>query len=144
VAEAARAFGRERLAERLETPAATAIHARPEVATAYAPPTDDLERQVAAVWELVLGIERVGIHDNFFELGGTSLSGIQLVTELKKQLGVDVPTVSIFQAPTVSALVRYLMPPQRTASEFERSRSRAEKKKQVFARARRTAVQRRA
>jgi amino acid adenylation domain-containing protein len=143
VVEEARSFGRERLAERLETPAA-ASHARPDVATAYMPPTDDLERQVAAIWERVLGIERVGIHDNFFELGGTSLSGIQLVSELKKQLGVDVPTVSIFQAPTVAALVRYLRPAEDPASQFERSRSRAEKKKQVFAQARRASVRRRA
>jgi hypothetical protein len=79
----------------------------------------------------------VGVHDNFFELGGTSLSGIQLVTELKKQLGVEVPTVSIFQAPTVSALVRYLRPPSQQKTEFDRTRIRAEKKKQVFAQARR-------
>ena len=141
VVEAARTFGRDRVAERLETPAS---HARPEVATAYTPPTDDREGQVAAIWERVLGIERVGIHDNFFELGGTSLTGIQLVAELKKQLGVEVPTVSIFQAPTVSALVRYLWPREQSASEFERSRSRAEKKKQAFAQARRAAARRRA
>jgi amino acid adenylation domain-containing protein len=133
VIEEARSFGRERLAERLES-FPEASHARPDVATAYAPPTDDLERQVAAAWERVLGIERVGIHDNFFELGGTSLTGIQLVSELKQQLGVDVPTVSIFQAPTVAALVRYLRPAERAGSEFARSRSRAAKKRQVFAR----------
>jgi polyketide synthase PksJ len=141
----ARSFGRERLAERLASPATpAAAHARPDVATAYAPPAGDLEGQVAAIWERVLGIERVGIHDNFFELGGTSLTGIQLVAELKKQLGADVPTVSIFQAPTVSALVRYLRPEERAVSEFARSRSRAEKKKQVFAQARRAAARRRA
>jgi polyketide synthase PksJ len=138
VAEAADAFDRSRLAgalERLTPPAAA--HARPEVSSAYTPPADDLERQIAGIWERVLGIERVGVHDNFFELGGTSLSGIQLVTELKKQLGVEVPTVSIFQAPTVSALVRYLRPPSQQKTEFDRARSRAEKKKQVFAQARR-------
>jgi amino acid adenylation domain-containing protein len=145
VIEEARSFGRARLAERLEAPMAAASHARPDVATAYAPPTDDIEGQVASIWERVLGIERVGIHDNFFELGGTSLTGIQLVAELKKQLGVDVPTVSIFQAPTVSALVRYLRPQEQTgASELDRVRSRAEKKKQVFAQARRAGARRRA
>ena len=145
VIEAARSFGRDRLAERLETSAGTAAaHARPEVATAYMPPTDDREGQVAAIWERVLGIERVGIHDNFFELGGTSLTGIQLAAELKKQLGVEVPTVSIFQAPTVSTLVRYLWPTEQSALEFERSRRRADKKKQAFAQARRAAARRRA
>ena len=145
VVDAARAFGRERLAERLNTAGATtATHVRPDMGTPYAPPTEDLEQQVAVLWERVLGIERVGIHDNFFELGGTSLTGIQLVTELKKQLGVNVPTVSIFQAPTVSALVRYLKPQEQTTSEFDRSRSRAEKKKQALAQAQRAARRRRA
>jgi hypothetical protein len=86
----------------------------------------------------------VGIHDNFFELGGTSLTGIQLVSELKKQLGVDVPTVSIFQAPTVASLARYLRPREQTVSELDGSRRRAEKKKQVFAHARRAAARRKA
>jgi acyl carrier protein len=113
------------------------VHARPEVSSAYTPPAGDFERSIAEVWERVLGIERVGVHDNFFELGGTSLSGIQLVSELKKRLGVEVPTVTIFQAPTVSALVRHLRPPQQQTSAFEHTRRRAEKKKQVFAAARR-------
>jgi len=135
VAAAANAFDRSLALAAAPLPAST--HARPEVSSAYAPPAGDLERLVAAVWERVLGIERVGVHDNFFELGGTSLAGIQLVSELKQQLGIEVPTVSIFQAPTVSALVRYLRPPARQAPDFDRSRSRAEKKKQVFAQARR-------
>ncbi len=138
VAAAADAFDHTRLAAALETldrPAA--VHARPEVSSAYAPPAGDFERSIAEVWERVLGIERVGVHDNFFELGGTSLSGIQLVSELKKRLGVEVPTVTIFQAPTVSALVRHLRPPQQQTSAFEHTRRRAEKKKQVFAAARR-------
>jgi polyketide synthase PksJ len=138
VAEEADAFGRTRLAGALEGLSLPATaHARPEVSSAYTPPADDLERRIAEIWERVLGIERVGVHDNFFELGGTSLAGIQLVSELKKQLGVEVPTVSIFQAPTVSALVRYLRPPAQTKTELDRTRTRAEKKKQVFAQARR-------
>ena len=137
VAEAADAFDPSRLAGALEGLSPPASHARPDVSSAYTPPADDLERRIAEVWERVLGIERVGVHDNFFELGGTSLSGIQLVAELKRQLGVEVPTVSIFQAPTVSALVRYLRPPSQQKTEFERTRSRAQKKKQVFAQARR-------
>jgi NAD(P)-dependent dehydrogenase (short-subunit alcohol dehydrogenase family)/acyl carrier protein len=137
VAAAAGAFDRSRLAGALaaaELPAEA--HARPAVSSSYAPPADDLERRIAVIWERVLGIEGVGVHDNFFELGGTSLAGIQLVSELKKQLGVEVPTVSIFQAPTVSALVRYLRPPAQKTAGFEPGKSRAEKKKQVFAQTR--------
>ncbi|HVR98965.1 MAG TPA: SDR family NAD(P)-dependent oxidoreductase, partial [Thermoanaerobaculia bacterium] len=136
VIEDVAALTRSRLAEELgKLTAPSAPHARPEVSSAYTAPTDDFERQVAEVWERVLGIERVGVHDNFFELGGTSLTGIQLVTELKKRLHVDLPTVSIFEAPTVAALARYLKPasgPGGTVSVFQQTRSRAEKKKQAL------------
>ena len=35
---------------------------------AYAAPTDDIERQIAAVWQELLGLEQVGVADNFFDL----------------------------------------------------------------------------
>jgi acyl carrier protein len=133
VIEDVAALTRSRLAEELGKLAApSATHARPEVSSAYTAPTDDFERQVAEVWERVLGIERVGVHDNFFELGGTSLTGIQLVTELKKRLHVDLPTVSIFEAPTVASLARYMRPATGTVSAFQQTRSRAEKKKMAL------------
>ncbi|WP_418766726.1 phosphopantetheine-binding protein, partial [Mesobacillus zeae] len=40
---------------------------------AYQAATNELEEKLVAIWEGVLGAERIGIHDNFFELGGHSL-----------------------------------------------------------------------
>jgi polyketide synthase 12 len=51
-----------------------------------------------------LGIDRVGVHDNFFELGGTSLLGVQVMAEVNRRFGVEVPTVGLFEGPTVAAL----------------------------------------
>ncbi len=134
----------ERLAAALGSLAPPAVHARPEVSSLYAAPAGDFEPRVAAVWERVLGIERIGVHDNFFELGGTSLSAIQLASELKRDLGVEVATVSVFQAPTVSSLARHLQPDQTTnQATFARTLGRAEKKKQALEQARRTAQARR-
>jgi acyl carrier protein len=140
IAEAA-AFDRSRLAEEMGRAAVpVTTHARPEVSSLYAPPADDFERRIAEVWQRVLGIGSVGIHDNFFELGGTSLTGIQLVTELKKHLSVELPTVSIFEAPTIAALARYLRPAAAGApSTFAQTRSRAEKKKQALQQVRKRA-----
>jgi amino acid adenylation domain-containing protein len=132
----------DRLAGGLATAPAAPVHARPEVSSAYAPPGDDLEGRVAEVWQRVLGIEKIGIHDNFFELGGTSLSGVQLIAELKKQIGTNIPTVSIFEAPTIAALVRYLRPQPRQESLADSSRQRAEKKMRALEQARRAAGQR--
>jgi len=134
----------ERLAAALGSLAPPAVHARPEVSSLYAAPAGDFEPRVAAVWERVLGIERIGVHDNFFELGGTSLSAIQLASELKRDLGVEVATVSVFQAPTVSSLARHLQPdPAAAQATFARTLGRAEKKKQALEQARRTAQARR-
>jgi len=72
------------------------------------------------------------VHDNFFELGGTSLNGIELVSELKKEFKIDIPVVSIFEATTVAELAKYLSRGERD-EQFERIQDRAERKKQVLA-----------
>ena len=129
-----RALDRDAVAERLSGLAAPAeVHERPASAGEYAPPTNEVEGKIAAVWQRVLGIDRVGVTDNFFELGGTSLSGVQLVSELKRELGRDIPTVSIFEAPTVAALARYLQPKDDGKKAFEDVKSRADKKAAALA-----------
>jgi polyketide synthase PksJ len=109
-------------------------HARPDMNSPYVPPDNEVERTIAEVWQRVLGIEHVGIHDNFFELGGTSLVGLQLVAELKQALGIDVPVVSIFEAPTIHALSKQLDIKQDRNDPFQQDTSRAQKKKEAFTR----------
>ncbi|HYH44786.1 MAG TPA: SDR family oxidoreductase, partial [Thermoanaerobaculia bacterium] len=91
--------------------APAAGHARPVLQSAYAPARNELERRIAALWQRALGISQVGIHDNFFDLGGNSLIGVQLVADLRRELGVEISNVTLFEAPTVSALARLLSPP---------------------------------
>jgi hypothetical protein len=50
-------------------------------------PGDELAQQVAAIWQQVLEVERVGLDDNFFELGGHSLLATQVIVRLRGQLG---------------------------------------------------------
>jgi acyl carrier protein/short-subunit dehydrogenase len=85
-------------------PSPGAVHPRPEMRTPYLAPRNDLERTVAAIWQDVLGIERVGIHDSFFELGGDSLVGLKLIAQVQKQLQVEIPAVDLYKGPTVSRL----------------------------------------
>jgi amino acid adenylation domain-containing protein len=91
-----------------ETAPPAAAHPRPALATAYVPPQTDLERNIAAVWAEILGVEPVGVHDNFFELGGNSLAGLRLVQRLRERLGAGLSEVSLYEAPTVSALARMI------------------------------------
>ncbi len=87
-------------------PAAATAHPRPALATAYVLPQSDLERDIASVWQEILGVEPVGLHDNFFELGGNSLAGLRLVQRLRERLGAGLSEVSLYEAPTVGTLAR--------------------------------------
>ncbi|HZX27798.1 MAG TPA: amino acid adenylation domain-containing protein, partial [Telluria sp.] len=72
-------------------------------ARAYEAPAGETETTIAAIWQDLLGIERVGRHDHFFELGGHSLLVVSLIERLRQvSLATDVRT--IFTAPTVAAL----------------------------------------
>ncbi len=83
---------------------------RPELATPFAPPRDEVEAAIAAAWAEVLGVERVGIHDGFFDLGGHSLLLPPLAARLRDLTGVDLPLVEFFRHPTVAALAARLAP----------------------------------
>jgi thioesterase domain-containing protein/acyl carrier protein len=47
-------------------------------------PRDEIELQIAKIWEKVLGIPSVGMRDNFFDLGGHSLLAVRLLDEIEK------------------------------------------------------------
>lgn len=81
---------------------ALSAHARPNISTAYAPPTTEAETAIVGMWQQLLGIERVGINDNFFELGGHSLLATQLISRLRKTFEVELPLRIMFEATTVA------------------------------------------
>ena len=77
-----------------------------ESRTGYQPPQTPVEERVAAIWAVVLGIERVGIYDNFFELGGHSLLAINLFSRLREAFAVELLMRDLFESPTVADLAR--------------------------------------
>jgi amino acid adenylation domain-containing protein/non-ribosomal peptide synthase protein (TIGR01720 family) len=68
-----------------------------------APATDSVQRQLAKIWEEVLGLERVGIHDNFFELGGDSILSIQIISKAAR-LGLALSPKQLFKHQTIAEL----------------------------------------
>ncbi|MGV6477760.1 amino acid adenylation domain-containing protein, partial [Azotobacter vinelandii] len=68
----------------------------------YVEPQTELERQVAAIWAEVLGVERVGLTDNFFELGGHSLLATQVIARIREQLGIDMALRELFELPILA------------------------------------------
>lgn len=66
---------------------------------------DELENVITGIWQEVLGVTAIGIEDDFFVLGGHSLMAIQLIAEIRRRTGAEVPVKAFFQGPTVAALV---------------------------------------
>jgi acyl carrier protein len=67
-------------------------------------PRSDLERRVARIWSELLQLDGVGVEDDFFELGGHSLLATRIVARVRDELGVDLPLLEFFSAPTVAGL----------------------------------------
>ena len=84
----------------------TEVRATVQETDEYVAPRTEIEKQVCALWEKLLHVERVGVTDNFFELGGHSLLAVRLFAELEKLTGRKLPLVTLFQAPTVEELAR--------------------------------------
>jgi len=80
---------------------------RPRLATGWVEPRSGIERQVATIWQQVLGLDAVGTLDNFFELGGNSLLLTLVHHRLEEWFDREVPMVALFQYPTIQALARY-------------------------------------
>lgn len=75
---------------------------------AYQAPRTPHEHTLAALYEEVLGIPRVGINDSFFDLGGHSLSATRLVVRIRTELAIEVPIPVIFEASTVADLAHWI------------------------------------
>ncbi len=82
--------------------------ARPQISANYAAPQTDIERALAAIWQDVLKVERVGVHDNFFDLGGHSLLIVQVHTRLKSITPAAIAIADMFRYPTIATLANFL------------------------------------
>jgi amino acid adenylation domain-containing protein len=72
--------------------------------TPYIAPRNEIEIQLAQLWQQVLGLEQVGVQHNFFELGGHSLNATRLVSLVQKHFGVSVNIKDVFLNPTIETV----------------------------------------
>jgi acyl transferase domain-containing protein/acyl carrier protein len=79
-------------------------HPRPPLPNPFVAPADDVERNVAEVWEEVMGLTGIGVLDNFFELGGHSLMAVRMISRIRRSVGVNVPIAVLAESPTVRDL----------------------------------------
>lgn len=69
-----------------------------------AEPAGEVEEVIAHTWAEVLGRESVSATDDFFALGGHSLVALRVVAQLRRRLGVVVPTGLVYQHPRLRDL----------------------------------------
>jgi acyl carrier protein len=82
----------------------------------YAAPTNDIEKDIAEIWQEAMGIEKIGINDDFLELGGHSLLLTRIILRVRKKFNVDLSLSSLHEKPTIAQF----------ASEVMKSRSNKE------------------
>ncbi|MDX2971767.1 non-ribosomal peptide synthetase [Kribbella solani] len=70
----------------------------------YVAPRTAVERQLARIWQGVLGARRpIGVHDSFFALGGDSILSLQVVFRAR-QAGLHFAVKHLFQYQTIAEL----------------------------------------
>jgi len=80
------------------------LHERPSLERDYVAPRDEIEETIAAIWQELLGIDKIGVHDDFFTLGGDSLLGTQLLSRLREAFQVELSLEKMFDDATVANL----------------------------------------
>ncbi len=70
----------------------------------FVAPRNATEQTLVKIWHEILGFDKIGVLDNFFELGGHSLKATRVVSQIMKELEVDITLRDIFEFQTVEAL----------------------------------------
>ena len=67
----------------------------------FEPPQGEMEEAVAAIWQEVLRVQKIGRQNKFLELGGHSVQGMRLVMRVAERFGIQMSFPDLFQHPTV-------------------------------------------
>ena len=62
----------------------------------YVAPRNEIEVEIAKIWEEVLEVDKIGIKDNIFELGGESIKAIQILSRVRAKFETDISLAVLF------------------------------------------------
>ncbi|MBB5940459.1 non-ribosomal peptide synthetase [Xanthomonas sp. 3307] len=78
--------------------------------TDYAPPANEVERELCRLWSHVIGLapDRIGSRDDFFGVGGDSLRAIKLAQAITQHFAQNFNVAAVFAHPNIAAQARFL------------------------------------
>lgn len=107
----------------------------------YTKPQSELEKDIAAIWQELLQINKVSVDDNFFDLGGHSLLLVKLQSHLALLVNKELPLIEIFRYPTVRMLAKYFSDTTENISPvISHVKKRVQRQKRSLAKLKRAAV----
>jgi len=95
-------------------------------------PRNDTERQVAEIWQELLGVSQVSIYDNFFELGGNSVLATQVISRLRQAFEMELNLKLLFEYPTITGIAQNLEVLRQVAQNQTTLTSETEEKEQFL------------
>ncbi|MBK9050338.1 MAG: LLM class flavin-dependent oxidoreductase [Chloroflexi bacterium] len=112
--------------------------ARAQAETHFTPPANDMEAQIAAIWQELLGLDHVGMDDNFFDIGGHSILAVQAHRLISEKIARPLSVTDLFRFTTIRALAHHLGqnhdPNQGTETDLQQTLDRAERRRQQLQR----------
>jgi hypothetical protein len=83
---------------------------RAGLTTPFVPPRNEIETQLAVMWEDLFAIHPIGVADNFFDLGGHSILSMRLLYAVEQQFRQSVALRAFIFNPTIAHLAALLSP----------------------------------
>ena len=73
------------------------------IETEFVPPSTETQKKIAAIWQDILGVERIGLRDNFFDLGGHSLNAVRILSRVSREFKTNIKLSGVFNYPELEA-----------------------------------------
>lgn len=72
-------------------------------------PRNSDEATIAAIWSDVLGVPCTCVEQSFYQYGGNSISAVQIINEIARQIAVEITIVDFLRSNTIAALAEKVM-----------------------------------
>ncbi len=79
-----------------------------QITNDYLAPTSETEEKLAAIWQQLLGLGRIGIQQNFFQVGGDSLTVLKLRQRIEEELNIEINVVDLFNYTTIQEFAAFI------------------------------------